>query len=339
MKRSREVPPSSASRAHIFHHFLLATTVPRELFSLSFAAMAIFAGCAAWAAKPVLEPTRTPVVDSSAEYPDGSSDRPAIDFYGLPWTGSGPGELRIKGPRSFWISMMMPYDGKVSSIRQYLVGRGTCSYGCGDGGVIQFGVHRDDNGTPGPEVTFAAISESRIAAMRANTGGRFDDTPLNESLTVSRGERIWFSASNLHSDPTQNYISINPLNMNSRNRTQSEPVTSLDPDNRQLTVFDGNLDLIPWKQHVFAVTYVDGRSFGNGYVSGAPHATHGGIGDKWAPAGGSQKVRQRFTPDRDLVFESVDLRLYLASGLAPLTVTIRQGGTVVATGLSRAEQN
>ena len=286
--------------------------------------------------EPSPEPDRTTPAPppAPAEDPEGSSVHPAVDFYGLPWTGAGVGELRIKGAQWFWISIVMPYDGDVASFRQYLNGRGTCSYGCGDGGVIRFGVHRDQSGRPGPEVTFATVSASRIAAMRANTGGRFDDTRFDQPITVRRGERIWLSASNVHANPTDNYIALNPFHLASRssNRDRPEPVTSLDPRDQQLTLFDRNLELLEWKQHSMAVYYSDGRVFGNGYTTSIPRADYSGSTGHWSVVSGPRAVRQRFTPDRDLSFERVDLRVHLASGSAPLTVTIRQGGTVVATG-------
>ena len=267
--------------------------------------------------------------DTDTGEPPSSADGA---YYGVPWTGDGIGELRIRGQDYYSVSLLMPYEGEVDQIRQYFIGVGDCTYGCGDGGQIELRIHRDADGIPGEEVAAVMLTPQQVASVRDNDDVFF---PVDfDPFTVGQGERIWMVVSNHHPDPDNNYISLDPFHLHSRwaDPELPGPVSSVDPQDRLWTVYDAELELIPWKHHILAAYYVDGRVAGNGYVMCSPHCSYGSDLDKWAVVGGDARVRQRFTPSEALTFERVDFRLLLASGSDPLEITIRQGGEVVATG-------
>ena len=241
--------------------------------------------------------------------------------------------LPIQGPLHYYVSIVVPYGGQLKAIRHFPLGptyNAKRAYGGGHGGTIEVGLHRDVNDKPGPMLARSQYPGLPYRDFGHGSPERYQPRLFDRTISVTRGERIWISTGNIDPHPEVNWISIDDLNNHpvwadwkaGGTKTKGSPIDVT--DRRQLAGYDAGLKLLPYRQPIITIEYADGRTWGNGYVDISPRI-HDQVTVRARDIGGRCKVRQRFTPDRDLSADRFGLKVYRHSGKAPLTVTLRQG--------------
>ena len=191
-------------------------------------------------------------------------------LYGSALRGDSLGNVPLLpnsyGGRTASFRFRAPISGQVTSIIYYNQHQIEREYAKGDGGIILIELRADD-GTNNhwPSETILASCTLRSPM----TAGYFPLLSFNDQVQIHAGKLYHVVFTNIHSNPAQNYVSINCLH-NFREKPDVNLDVGISDVALAVLVKDDNADT--WRQRyqstpIFNLFFSDGRAIGQGYVS------------------------------------------------------------------------
>jgi hypothetical protein len=159
-----------------------------------------------------------------------------------------------------------PISGRATSMVYYNQCETAGGYAKGDGGIILIELRSDDgtvNHWPAQTVLVSCVFRKPISA------GYFPTLNFDKAAQIDEGKLYHIVFANVHSNPTQNYVSLNCLHKFQAGPNMNMDVGISDTDLAVL-VKDDSTDV--WRQRkqstpIFNLFLSDGRAVGQGYAS------------------------------------------------------------------------
>ena len=191
-------------------------------------------------------------------------------LYGSALRGDSLGNVPLLpnsyGGRTASFRFRAPISGQVTSIIYYNQHQIEREYGKGDGGIILIELRADD-GTNNHWPSETILASCTLSSPM--TAGYFPLLRFNDQVQIHAGKLYHIVFTNMHSHPTQNYVSINCLH-----NFREQPNVNLDVGigDVDLAVLVRNDTAEIWKQRyqstpIFNLFFSDGRAIGQGYAS------------------------------------------------------------------------
>lgn len=141
-------------------------------------------------------------------------------FYGNAVMTHGPGDLEMDGAKTVVMPFQSRYDGILRAIGIHIRNNdagSTASYSKGNGGSIVFEIHAT-NPTNSDQSNGTILGKTKVytnATQTFGTGGKGIKFPLNDGgmpePVLERGKYYAIVGKNVHSDPANNFCSVNHI--------------------------------------------------------------------------------------------------------------------------------
>ena len=256
----------------------------------------------------------------------GQAAKPAAETNGVYGTAWGVNSLRnFEVGKTAGRQLAYRFRAATSSVPEsvhFYVKTGN-GYSAGTGGRLRIEL-RSDDGTPGHMPSNTALASGSLSDP--GTGGWNQVVTLSGARPLGAGQLYHIVFLNTDPDPVANYVSINTLDNDGASPMQPGVSNEDLAVNRILQPGGGWSCVCDGATPIFALSYANGATQGQGYMDVKVSGT--------LPISGDNQVREIFTVSGgDRTVSRVSVRLRRTGSAGPLTVRLeRNDGSVVEEG-------
>lgn len=275
-------------------------------------------------ATPSPTPTSTPAPSPSPSPTQTPAPTAGAAYYGTGLAADALNNSPVGGPYNYKVSYRFKatHSGRLASFRPYVIYKDpktSPGYSAGNGGTLRFEIQTDDGSSahnPSGQVLGSALHDS------PQTKGLFPLISFGTQPYLQEGSVYHLVATNIASDPKNNFVSLNTLYHYSGEPQQ----TVSDADWADLRQYAGTWSQRKGNSPILQLNYSDGFVGGRGYM------------EVWAGTDqritGNAAVRETFlVSGSNRVVTKVKVRLKRTSGTDPLLVRLeRSDGSLIEQG-------
>ena len=267
-------------------------------------------------ATPTPAPTGTPTPTPA---PTATPSPGATGIYGTAINADTKDNIRV-GPSpntTVGIRFKASVTSSITAVR--FSQRWGSGYSLGNGGTMKVSIQADNAGL----ASGTDLGSMSFAPGNPGTATSYDNKTIGPAVATVAGSYYWVIFRNTDANPSANYISINGIYTYTA-LAQRQPRFA----NTDLGVYV-TTSVQAKDTPTFDVTYANGSHDGQGFIGMV------GINGQAVYASaisGTKQVREHFTPTTDRTVTQASVRVRRTTGNDPLTITLKQGSSVLAAG-------